>query len=73
MTVADAWQGRGLGDLLMQQLLKIAQKRGISRILGVISPDNSSMLNIARKYRAELVEMEDGNYTAAMVVRETEE
>ena len=71
MTVADAWHGRGLGDLLMKQLLKIAQQRRIKRILGVISPDNASMLNIARKYRAALIETEDGNFLAAMNVKET--
>jgi acetyltransferase len=70
MTVADAWQGHGLGNLLMKRLLEIARNRGITQILGMISPDNMSMLNIARKHRAELVEMEDGNFTAGMDVEE---
>jgi len=68
MTVADAFQGHGLGNLLMKRLLEIAKNRGITQIMGVISPDNVSMLEIARKYRADLIEMEDGNYMAAMVV-----
>ncbi|CAB1080366.1 hypothetical protein D1AOALGA4SA_8049 [Olavius algarvensis Delta 1 endosymbiont] len=52
----------------MKRLLEIAKNRGITRIMGVISPDNESMLNIARKNQAELIEMEDGNFTAAMIV-----
>ena len=53
---------------MLNQLIKIAPKRGIKRILGVIRPDNASMLNIARKYQAEMSEMEDGTFTAEMVV-----
>ena len=72
MTVADAWQGRGLGDLLMSKLLEISRQRGIARILGVISPVNKSMLNMARKYQFDLTTMDDGNFMAAIVVEETD-
>lgn len=66
MTVADAWQGRGLGDLLFRRLLEIAKDRGMVRVSGVISPDNRSMLNMVRKYRVELNEMGDGNFEATL-------
>ena len=66
MTVADAWQGRGLGELLFNRLLEIAREREMVRVMGVISPDNRSMLNMVRKYQADLNEMEDGNFKAVL-------
>ncbi|MBU4566860.1 MAG: acetate--CoA ligase family protein [Desulfarculus sp.] len=66
MTVADAWQGRGLGELLFNRLLEIARERKMVRVSGIISPDNRSMLNMVRKYPADLNEMEDGNFKAVL-------
>ncbi|MBU4603325.1 MAG: GNAT family N-acetyltransferase, partial [Proteobacteria bacterium] len=66
MTVADAWQGRGLGELLFSRLLEIARERQMVRVSGVISPDNRSMLNMVHKYQADLHEMEDGNLKAVL-------
>ena len=66
MTVADAWQGRGLGELLFQHLLDIAKERKLVRVSGVISPENSSMLSMVRKYGAQLSEMPDGNFQAVL-------
>ncbi|MCB2192953.1 MAG: bifunctional acetate--CoA ligase family protein/GNAT family N-acetyltransferase, partial [Deltaproteobacteria bacterium] len=66
MTVADAWQGKGLGELLFNRLLEIAKERKMRRVMGVISPDNRSMLNMVRKFQAELHEMPDGNFQAVL-------
>ncbi|MGD9124462.1 MAG: bifunctional acetate--CoA ligase family protein/GNAT family N-acetyltransferase, partial [Desulfarculaceae bacterium] len=69
MTVADAWQGRGLGNLLVRRLSDIALERGMNQLWGVISPDNKLMLNLSRKYQAELIPREDGNYTAVITIK----
>lgn len=66
MTVADAWQGRGLGELLFKHLLDIAKERKLVRVSGVISPENSSMLSMVSKYGAQLSEMPDGNFQAVL-------
>ena len=69
LVVADALQGKGIGDLLMRRLLEIAKERGITRFRGVLSPDNQSMLNLSRKFHFELTKTEDGNFTAVMDIQ----
>ena len=69
LTVADAWQGRGLGGLLTDRLLEIAEERGLKKLWGVVSPDNRSMLNMARKYDFTLTRMPDGNFEAVRSLR----
>lgn len=66
MTVADAWQGRGLGALLFERLLAIAKERNLKRVMGVVSPDNRSMINLVGKYQGQLQEMPDGNFQAML-------
>ncbi|MBW1710508.1 MAG: bifunctional acetate--CoA ligase family protein/GNAT family N-acetyltransferase [Deltaproteobacteria bacterium] len=45
----DAWQGRGVGALLLERCINIAQKRGFQSIDGVVLPENTEMLGLARK------------------------
>ena len=47
-TVADCWQGRGLGTLLLEQLATEARAAGMNRFLAETSADNSSMLAVFR-------------------------
>ena len=47
-TVADRWQGRGLGTLLLEQLATEARAAGMNRFLAETSADNSSMLAVFR-------------------------
>jgi acetyltransferase len=44
VVVADAWQGRGLGQALMRMLIGCARTRGFRRLDGVILATNSAML-----------------------------
>ena len=44
LVVADAFQGQGLGRLLMQALLNAANERGIDRIEGLVLNNNQRML-----------------------------
>ena len=49
VTVADDWQGCGLGSLLMRDLLSAARSRGITCIEGHVLAENTQMLHLARK------------------------
>ena len=66
MTVADAWQGQGLGGLLMVKLIAIARDKNIKRLLGVISKENKSMRRMAEKHQAVLTELGNGDFAVEM-------
>jgi RimJ/RimL family protein N-acetyltransferase len=44
--VQDGWQGRGLGALLLDQVLAAAEARGIRRFVAFVLPDNRRMLDL---------------------------
>ena len=48
VAVADAWQKRGVGTILMQNLLEYAHARGIREVHGEILVDNQRMIELAR-------------------------
>jgi acetyltransferase len=48
VAVADAWQKRGVGTLLMQILLEYAHAHGVSEVHGEILADNQRMIELAR-------------------------
>jgi acetyltransferase len=50
LVVADAWQGRGLGRLLMDRLLQAARAAGIERAVVDALCGNDAMLALARRY-----------------------
>ena len=45
-TVADAWQGRGIGTRLLEQLAARASGVGIERFVAEVMPDNRAMLSV---------------------------
>ena len=47
VTVADAWQGKGLGTVLMRDLIDIARKRGIRSMFSVDANENERMQELA--------------------------
>jgi acetyltransferase len=47
ITVADAWQGRGLGHAMMEQLIARARDRGYARLIGNVLAINTPMLGLA--------------------------
>jgi RimJ/RimL family protein N-acetyltransferase len=49
ITVADAWQRRGIASSLLQRLIEHARIRGVQRIVGLVLPENHRMLALARK------------------------
>jgi len=49
IAVADAWQGRGVGDALMHGLEADARRRGVRRLHGDLLHDNVPMLRLLRR------------------------
>ena len=48
--VLDAWQGRGIGVVLLQQLLTAAVARGIRQFRAYVLADNGRMLDLLRRF-----------------------
>lgn len=53
VAVADAWQGRGVGTLLMRHLIRCADTAGIKKIKGTVLRENRNMLKFARGFGFE--------------------
>ncbi len=49
VVVADAWQGMGIGEALMQALLAHAREKGLPGLEGVVRERNRPMLRLARR------------------------
>jgi len=47
--VEDAWQGRGVGQVLMQALEETARARGLAELIGLVLKDNDEMGEMMRK------------------------
>lgn len=48
ISVADAWQRMGVARLLVTHLLHFARSRGMRRMTGIVLPDNTPMIALAR-------------------------
>ena len=48
--VIDAWQGRGIGSLLMRHLIKIASAAGLNELTAEVLPENAAMLRVFGKF-----------------------
>ena len=49
LAVADAWQGRGIGRLLLARLECRAAAEGVRRLFGEVLPSNRAMHRLAKK------------------------
>jgi acetyltransferase len=49
VAVLDAWQGRGLGERLLSELIGIARNRSLTAMIGDVLASNAAMLGLARK------------------------
>ena len=47
--VVDAWQGRGIGRLLLTDLVATARRHGVSRLRALVLPDNVGSLRLLRR------------------------
>jgi acetyltransferase len=69
ITIADAWQGRGVGRRVMDALLRDASARGLKRIEGYVLATNRRMLDFCRAL-GFAIEPSPGDATVRIVRRE---
>jgi RimJ/RimL family protein N-acetyltransferase len=55
VVVQDSWQGKGLGTLLLRELLRAAELNGIRRFRAYVLADNRRMLNVLT-HQADVLE-----------------
>jgi ribosomal protein S18 acetylase RimI-like enzyme len=48
--VVDAWQGRGVGSILMRHLVKIASDAGLQELTAEVLPENAAMIKVFGKF-----------------------
>ncbi len=48
MAIADAWQGRGLGTILLGQLAEAAEQDGVTQFAAEMLPHNHRMVQVFR-------------------------
>jgi ribosomal protein S18 acetylase RimI-like enzyme len=48
--VVDAWQGRGIGSILMRHLIEIARDAGLRELTAEVLPENAAMLKVFGKF-----------------------
>ena len=61
VVVQDGWQGRGLGTLLLRELIHAAELNGIHRFRAYVLADNRRMLHVLRRHAAVREEHRDGS------------
>jgi acetyltransferase len=47
--ISDPWQGKGFGSELLKLLVQIGRKEGLRRIIGHISPENTTMKAVSEQ------------------------
>ena len=73
VTVADDWQGRGLGTELLAQLSGRARAEGIHRFTALVSADNAAMAGLLRSVSASPVHREHGTVEYEIPLAPSEE
>lgn len=54
VVVADQWQGKGIGAVLLSRCLDFAQSKNIQKIWAVVMPGNTKMLAMAKKMNFDI-------------------
>lgn len=57
--VIDAWQGKGVGSILMRHLIKIASDAGLQELTAEVLPGNAGMLKVFGKFGFKPVSRRD--------------
>lgn len=70
VTVLDAYQGRGLGTLLLGVLSRCAARQGIRTFRAFVREDNDAMLRIFKDLGADVGALEEGVYQLDIPVPE---
>jgi GNAT superfamily N-acetyltransferase len=64
IVIADAWQGCGLGTLLLSSLFEAARRHGVDALIGLTLTTNSAMLALARRLGCSMrMEPDDATLT----------
>jgi len=50
VVVGDPWQGKGVGSKLFEHGFSIAKERGIESVVGMVLPENKTVLALSRKH-----------------------
>jgi ribosomal protein S18 acetylase RimI-like enzyme len=66
--VIDAYQGKGIGRLLMKHLITIADAKGLRALTAEVLPENAAMLRLFRDFNFKTVPQRD--FSAVHLVRE---
>ncbi|MFH1788163.1 MAG: GNAT family N-acetyltransferase [Candidatus Altiarchaeota archaeon] len=48
LVVADEWQGKGLGTLMLKHLIEIARENGVNTLTGLVFKSNSHMIHLIK-------------------------
>jgi GNAT superfamily N-acetyltransferase len=65
LAVTDAWQGRGVGTILLQRLTDRAREEGIARFSAEVLAENATMLHMVRELGS--VQQTDSRHGAVQV------
>jgi acetyltransferase len=49
IVVADEWQGKGLGRIMMRRLIEVAQARGLKSMVGFVHASNGPMFDLCTR------------------------
>lgn len=68
ITVADRWQRRGVGTLLLERLIGLARAHGIARLYSIDRSDNTAMRKLASRFGATITrDPDDARQVIAML------
>lgn len=59
--VRDAWQGKGLGRVLVDEMIRLARQNGIRTLTADVLASNQAMLHLFREAAAEMRTAAEGN------------
>ena len=51
VSIVDAWQGRGVGSLLLREVVRLGRALGYHHVEGLVLSVNTAMLTVARRAR----------------------
>jgi RimJ/RimL family protein N-acetyltransferase len=67
--VQDGWQSRGLGTILLGDLLAAAEARGIRRFLAYVLAGNTRMLDLLRRFTLVVEHKTESGVTSLVCIR----
>jgi GNAT superfamily N-acetyltransferase len=66
IVVADGWQGRGVGTILLHELAQRAQAEGVSRLVAPILASNDDVLHVVERLGDVTWRVQDGQKVIEM-------